>query len=246
MAQQGPTSENLTKARGFYERALDLDRENVIALAMTAFIDFIFATFLYPDDRLARLAAAETAVTRALSLAPEYALAHLVFGMVIGTLHRPELGIAECERALAIDRNLAAAHVVIGIFKIYTGHAEETETHVLEALRLSPRDSFAFYWLLPVAASKMLLGRYEEAVAWLRRSIEYNRNNPVSHFHLAAALALLGRDEDAQSAMRAGLALNPQFTVARFENALPYQGFAYSTERQAIVEGLRRAGLPER
>ena len=181
-----------------------------------------------------------------MSLAPENALAHLIRGTVVGALNRPELAIAECERALAIDRNLATAHATIGIFKVSLGHAEETEAHVLEALRLSPRDSAAFYWLLFVGVSKMLLGRNEEAAAWLRRSIEANRNNPLSHFHLAAALALLGRDDEARAAARDGLALSPQFTIARAESALPQRVFAYSAAYPAILEGFRRAGLPER
>jgi TolB-like protein len=243
---KGPTSENLTKAHNFFERALDLDREDVTVLVLSALVDFLFATYLYPDDQLARLAAAEAAVTRALSLAPEYAQAHLVLGLVVGTLNRPELGIAECELALAIDPNLASAHAVIGIFKIHVGHAEETESHVLEALRLSPRDSLASYWLMFVGISKMMLGQSNEAVAWLRRSIESNRNNPVSHFHLAAALALLGLNEDARTAARDGLALNPQFTVAKYEGAWRFRDFADSARRHAILEGLRKAGVPER
>jgi hypothetical protein len=52
-------------------------------------------------------------------------------------------GIAECEHALALDRNLAQAHAVIGLGKIFIGRAEETEAHILEALRLSPRDTLA-------------------------------------------------------------------------------------------------------
>ena len=41
--------------------------------------------------------------------------------------------------------------------------------------------------------AKLQLGADAEAVAWLRRRIEANRNYPRAHFHLAAALALLGR-----------------------------------------------------
>jgi tetratricopeptide (TPR) repeat protein len=242
---KGPTSVNLTNARGFFERALARDPDNVGALVMIALVDFLVANYLFPDDRSTRLAAAEVAATRALSLAPENALAHLVHGTVVGALNRPELAIAECERALAIDRNLATAHATIGIFKVSLGHAEETEAHVLEALRLSPRDNVASYWLLFVGISKMLLGRYEEALAWLRRSIESSRNNPTSHFYLAAVLALLGRDDDARSAARDGLALNPQFTIARAESVLPYHGFTYSAAYLTILEALRKAGLPE-
>jgi hypothetical protein len=53
-------------------------------------------------------------------------------------------GIAECEYALALDRNLAHAHAIIGRGKIFIGAAEETDAHIAEALRLSPRDTLRF------------------------------------------------------------------------------------------------------
>jgi hypothetical protein len=52
-------------------------------------------------------------------------------------------GIAECEQALALDRNLAVAHGLIGMAKYLLGRGAETETHIHEALRLSPRDILA-------------------------------------------------------------------------------------------------------
>ena len=61
-------------------------------------------------------------------------------------------GIAECEHALGLDRNLAAAHSIIGRGKIYIGRAEETEAHVGEALRLSPRALRHMKWF-PVPIS---------------------------------------------------------------------------------------------
>jgi TolB-like protein len=244
---KGATSENLSRARDFFERALALDPENVSALVMVAFVDFLIATYFFPDDRAARLAAAEAASIKAVSLNPQYAPAHLCLGSVLGVTNRVEQGIAECERALAIDRNLANAHATIGALKCRAGFAEETEAHVREALRLSPRDSNVFYWLLFVGIANSLLGRQEEAIAWLRRSIEANRNNPMSHFFLAAASALLGRGEEALAAARAGLALNPQFTIARFRASLwtDTSTLTYSDVRERIVEGLRKAGVPE-
>ena len=44
-------------------------------------------------------------------------------------------GIAELEHALALDRNLASAHALIGLGKTLIGRAEEAEAHVSEALR---------------------------------------------------------------------------------------------------------------
>ena len=95
---------------------------------------------------------------------------------------RAAQGIAECEHALALDRNLAQAHAYIGMGKIFIGRAEETEAHIVEALRLSPRDTLAYIWMNVAGLAKNLLGLYEQAVAWSRRAIEANRNYPLSLF----------------------------------------------------------------
>ena len=63
--------------------------------------------------------------------------------------------------------------------------------------------------------AKIHLGSYEQAAAWFRRAIEANRNYPIPHFLLAAALAQLGRLDEARSAVKAGLALNPTFAISR-------------------------------
>jgi hypothetical protein len=44
-----------------------------------------------------------------------------------------------------------------------------------------------------------------EAVTWLRRALEANRNFPIAHFALAAALALLGEIDQARAAVQTGL-----------------------------------------
>ena len=88
----------------------------------------------------------------------------------------------------------------------------------------SPPPLSSRYLCLPVDAycvgvAKLQLGADAEAVAWLRRSIEANRNFPLAHFYLAAALALLGALDEARAAAKAGLALDPSFTIRRFRAA---------------------------
>ena len=98
--------------------------------------------------------------------------------------------------------------------KIYVGRAEETEAHVAEALRLSPRDTMAYTWMTIASLAKLHLGSWEQAVAWCRRAIEANRNNPQTYFNLAAAPAQLGRLDEARSAVKAGLGLTPIYSVS--------------------------------
>jgi TolB-like protein/Tfp pilus assembly protein PilF len=242
---KGMTPEYLTQARDFFERALALDAGNVDAMVGWATVVATIAGSFASDDRAAQLAAAETTLTKALSMAPRHAGAHLSLGAVQMFTNRAALGIGECERALALDHNLADAHGCIGMAKYFVGRAEETEAHILEALRLSPRDIYAYRWMLFVGIAKAQLGADTEAVDWLRRSIEANRNFPLAHFHLAEALALLGQLDEARAAAQAGLALQPDFTLLRYRiNALS-DNPAYLAGRERSCKGMRLAGVPE-
>jgi TolB-like protein/Flp pilus assembly protein TadD len=242
---KGPTPEYLTQARTFFERALAINPRSVEALVGMARLDQAMGTAALADDRAARYAAAEANAIKAVSLAPDHASAHLVLGSVYVFTNRAAQGIAECEQALALDRNLAVAHGIIGLGRAFMGHAAETEGHIREAFRLSPRDIFSFRWMQIVGWCKFQLGADAEAVSWLRRSIEANRNYPLAHFQLAGALALLGSLDEARIAAHAGLALNPNFTIRRLHDTKPSDNPAYLAARERFVEGLRLAGVPE-
>jgi tetratricopeptide (TPR) repeat protein len=171
--------------------------------------------------------------------------AHLALGVTYIFTNRAMQGIAECEQTLTLDRNLAEAHSFIGWGKYCLGRAAETEGHIQEAFRLSPRDISAFRWMGFVGAAKLSLGADADAVAWLRRSIEANRNLPQAHFHLAAGLALLGSLDEARAAVQAGLALDPNFTLRRFRASAASSNPTYLADRERIIEGRGLAGVPE-
>jgi tetratricopeptide (TPR) repeat protein len=159
--------------------------------------------------------------------------------------NRAAQGIAECEHARALDRSLATAHATIGLGKLTLGRAEETEGHILEALRLSPRDILAYHWMFIAGVAKLQLGSDEEAVTWERRSIDANRNLPLAHFNLAAALAHLGRLDEARTAVEAGLAHDPTFTVERWRSIKMSDNPTFLAQRERIRDGLRKAGVPQ-
>jgi TolB-like protein/class 3 adenylate cyclase len=244
---RGRTPNHVAQARGFFDRAFAADPDNVDALVGSAAVDIADGGNSFVVDPATAFAAAEEKLTRALSSFPDHARGHAFLGYVKILTKRALEGIAECEHALALDRNLVDAHGFIGLGKIFTARAEEAEGHINEALRLSPRDTSAYAWLTEVGIAKNHLGDCEQAVLWCRRAIEANRNYPEAYFHLAAALARLGRLEEAHAAVKAGLALNPSFTVSRARTNWTAMSDdpAHPVQLAPIFEALRKAGLPE-
>ncbi len=222
-----------------------LDPNNVEALVASAWVDIGFAGSFLTDDRAARIAAAEAKAIKALSQAPNRALAHFVVGTVCDLTKRNAEAVTEFEHALALDSNLAYAHALIGIAKTALGRADEAEGHIREALRLSPRNVMAHHWMSSAGTAKLHLGADDEAVAWLRRAIDANRNFAFTHLSLAAALARLGRVDEARAAAAAGLALEPGFTIGRLRAGVRSDNPVYLAGRERIYEGLRKAGVPE-
>jgi tetratricopeptide (TPR) repeat protein len=221
---KGQTADNVGQARALFDRALAADPGNVEALIGSARADVVAGAHLLVTDSVAALRAAEAKLTKALSSVPDHALGHMILGLVnICTKRGPE-GIADCEHALALDRNLAHAHALIGLGKVLIGRAEETE-----------------------ALANSHLGRWEQAAAWYRRSIESNRNYPQTLFRLAAALAQLGRLNKARSTVKAGLGLNPTFTISRFRAAWTAMSDdpTYLAQLEPLLDGMRKAGDPE-
>jgi TolB-like protein len=244
---KGHAPENVAQALLCFNRALIADPGNVEALVGSARADAVEGINLFGTDPTAALASAEAKLIRALSSVPGHPRGHMWLGLVDIWTKRAAEGIAKCERALELDRNLADAHANIGFGKIFIGRAEETEAHIAEGLRLSPRDTYAYIWMGRAGLARLHLGSWEPAIVWYRRSIEANRNFPYIYFVLGAALAQLGRLDEAHSTTKAGLAHIPTFSVTRFRAtwAAMSDDPTYLAQLEPILEGMRKAGTPE-
>jgi TolB-like protein/class 3 adenylate cyclase len=244
---KGLTPDYVAQARRFFERAISLDPKNVEAMVGLARVDLALGGALMTDDWSVRFISAEATLNKALSLAPNHALAHSILGVVQMYTNRAAQGIAECEHALTLDRNLATAHAWIGLAEYLLGQGAETEGHINEAFRLSPRDTLAPRWLVYVGLAKVQLNADAEAVVWFRRGLDANRNFSIAHFNLAAALARLGKLDEARAAVTAGLALYPRFTIRRYRDVTyaSSDNPTYRAGRDREIEGMRLAGVPE-
>lgn len=160
--------------------------------------------------------------------------------------HRERRRGMNANSPLAIDHNLAPARAGIGQGLILAGRDEETEEHILEALRLSPGDTMAATWMQAAAIAKSHFGLWDQAVDWARRATRVAPNFSGPVFILAGALARLGRSEEARSAVTRGLALRPMTTVASigaFVDALT-DNPVHKVRNEPLLKGMLEAGLP--
>ena len=77
---KGPTPDNVAQARGFFDRALAADPDNVDALVGSARADVVEGALLFVTDPMAAFAAAEAKLTKALSSVPDHARAPCAVG----------------------------------------------------------------------------------------------------------------------------------------------------------------------
>jgi len=66
-----------------------------------------------------------------------------------------------------------------------------------------------------------------------------------NRMHLGAALAHLNQLDEAQSSARTGLGLTPTFTPGRVRAGAYSDNPIYLAQRERLIEGLRKAGVPE-
>jgi TolB-like protein len=79
---KGPPPDCMAQARRFYEKAIALDPENIEAMVGLARVEAVLGAGVMTDDYSARFAAAETTLTKVLSLAPNHASARANMGFV--------------------------------------------------------------------------------------------------------------------------------------------------------------------
>jgi hypothetical protein len=111
------------------------------------------------------------------------------------------------------------------------------------AVALSPRDPSKAFWLGGVGIGAYVAGEYEDCVANCRRVLADHPGYASSMRQEAAALAMLGRKEEATASLQRLLERMPGLTVEQVRHMVPVR---YAEDQERWLEGLRRAGLPER
>ncbi|MGB6946293.1 MAG: tetratricopeptide repeat protein [Bryobacteraceae bacterium] len=190
----------------------------------------------FADDRSNNRAAIEESVghfNRAIQLDPTFAPAYVGLANAFSDLGtvlvgappgqtRPQV-IRAVQKALALDPNLAEAHVLLATVQQEQWHWAEAEAEYRRALELSPNDADAHRGL---ASWLLCQGRTDEAVAWAQRGRELDPL-AVSGASIAWILFQSHRYEEAIRELRSALAVQPDDA-----SALTYLGFALVANNQ--------------
>ena len=242
-----PNKAALKDAQSLFERALAIDAQNVSALVGLAITLNRRLNDFWSEDPASDLARAEETIDRALALQPQNSEAHRVKGRILFHKRQWPAAIAEEEAAIAYDSNNAAAHASAGVWKRFIGRAEDGFAGVEMALRLSPHDLIVPIWQYDMCDLHMHLAQWEQAIEWCRKAIAGSPNYGFwfPYVALAAANAWAGHEKEARETVAQLQKVRPGFTVQTLAGIHWTDNPTFNAQYARIVEGLRKAGVPE-
>jgi adenylate cyclase len=232
--------DDVESAKASYERAIALDPGFARAYANLGLVYARQAIDGWAADSRAALDRAGALADQALALDAGLADVHFVRAYV-ALFRRDHAGALHAlDRALALRPSYADAYGLLAWVLHYAGRPEQARPALRQAIQLNPRVPSPY--LLVQGEIDFTTGRYPDAIASLERALEMNPTAPRTHLWLAAAYARAGRIDDARWMTEQLRVLHPTLTLTRLRDAFPFQD---GSQLERLLDGLRRAGLPE-
>jgi adenylate cyclase len=234
--QQANPKEASDAAKALYEQALAIDPNDSSALAGAGwkyYLDYYFQWGTAATDYDAKVLAQ---ADRAIAIDPNNVNAYALKSFYLNGSGRSNEGFRAADEGLAINPNNASLYNARAYAEINLGRFEQAKADISQAMRLSPRDPLIHLWQTNLADAEMGLGHFDAAIDLIRQAIDAGFRNGYSYKELAAAYALAGKTDDAKQALAEALRYNPKLTV---------KWVARTNPLPIVLDGLRKAGLPE-
>ena len=230
------------RARGLFQQAIAEDPGYAPAWAHAAYWHMLRIGQGWTPDIAADNAEALRCAVAALERDEGYAPALAIRGHMMSFLEHDFAGATVLlERALSAGPNVALAWSFASATSGYLGDGATAVLRAEQAIRISPRDPYAFRHEHMLSQAHYINGNFEEAVAWGGRAAERNRRMTSNLRTLCAALVATGEVEQARTVARDLLAVEPTFRIMPWSRRTPLAG--------AILEHftarLREAGLQD-
>jgi TolB-like protein/DNA-binding SARP family transcriptional activator len=230
----------VAEALELFKKAIELDSGFASAYAMAAWCHYFPASFwTNPDkvleaERLARLAA---------RLGPDDATALSVAGFVVTSVARDfDMGVALVNRALVLNPNHVIAWFMSGWVRVLNSEPEMAIEHFSRSERLSPFDPFNWGCHLGVGCAHFIAGRDDRALSAVEHCLKDMPNFRPALLIVAASSAFVGAMDRAKTTIARIRELEPTRCISQLKKRMP---FRHSEPSARLIDGLRRAGLPE-
>jgi adenylate cyclase len=236
------TREDLVEARRLAAQSTILDPGATLGFNIAAFSHLNEIGQGWSSSVPQSVMAAYESASKAVALDSRDAASQTALAACEGYIRRTDDAIARLKIAIDLNPNLTWAHGNLGIALTFSGRGDEAVAPFNEALRLSPRDQFNFYWHYLMGFALFIAGRYQEAVECTEKALRENSSVPGIYRLRAACLSQLDRVDEAKTALADFLRLVPDANVASTKAQIPLKR---SEDLERYVEALRRAGLPD-
>jgi len=232
------SKESNVLARQKYQEAISLAPEYSSAYAGLASTYLIEPWHGWSASPAQSLTLAMQYAQKCLAIDESFSDAHATLGLVHLVMQQWEKAVKACELAVSLNPNGADNIAILAVALKTVGRVEEALAMLEKAIRLNPMPPD---WLLHEFGScYRLMGRYDEAIAALRRVLDRNPDYLNSRLNLIATYVMSGKEEAARAEAIEVLRRSPDFSVERFLRDFPYKD-------QKIIEGLKecllKAGL---
>lgn len=238
---RGTTPEARAEAVRLLDQAVALDPGFAPGLAYCAWAYERHDTFGGGLDAAARARALGMA-ERVAEIGQDDPVVRAIAALVLLNLgNDPMRALAMLEEARERNPNHSTVMSLCAFANLMVGDVERGRQGYVRALAVSPEALDLYELLVGVALADLMLGQFESALEWGQRSLAANGDWLGAHWTVVSALGHLGRQDEAKAAVERLLAKAPHISLGHLRRT----GARYSSRHDILVDGMRKAGMPE-
>jgi TolB-like protein/DNA-binding SARP family transcriptional activator/Tfp pilus assembly protein PilF len=230
----------LELAQSLFEQAIEHDPSYSQPYAGLAYSQMM--TVWYDSSKLFLLDLANQNARHAIQLNNRDSWAHFALGRVLSMQRLYEEATLELERAIELNPSFGRAYFGLASVAVYAGNYRQALEPIDTAIRLSPDDPHLWTFYNIKSRALVGIGQYEESEYWARKAVRQPSATFWCDLALISALGYLGREDDARPALPELYRKKPGYSL---EDYARHDFVLTPAAHQVVVEGLRRAGLPE-
>ena len=201
---------------------------------------YIFALWVSWDKSPQQsMAKAVEHTQRCLALDDSNADALSIAGALYLVQRQWDKAIAAGERSVELSPNSADNHAIFAMTLKSVGRVNEAIAMIEKAIRLNPMTPE--WYLHELGTYYRLQGRYEEAIAILKKNLDHNPDYLTSRINLTATYSMAGELDQARTEAKEVLRKIPDFSAEQFMKGFPYKDQKIIDD---FIDNLCKAGLP--